>query len=212
MKRLIRRSAVQGLIYLLAAVIVVLGVKILSSAAGNAYFVLLGNMLIYLMIMGMIFIGEQYEDKHGGYELLATLPVRIREVVALKFSLVLIYLAFYIGFLAILASLSVSEQNIALVLSLILLNGSTALIFAGLFFLGIFGLGYTKFTIAFLSFTVALGFVPMAIQLFGDLDKLIDQFKVFLKSVPWLWVLPLVLLLYAILFYLAALVKERRVA
>jgi hypothetical protein len=212
MKLLIRRSAFQGLIYLLAAAAVVCAVKILSASTGNAYFVLLGNLLIYLMIMGMIFIGEQYEEKHKGYTLLAALPVKIREVVAVKFLLVLLSLGLYLGFLVILAKIYVSAQNFALVRSLFLLNGSAALILAGLFFIGIFGLGYTKFSIVFLSFTAALGFVPMGIRLFADLDKLIGQFKAFLRTVPWMWVLPLVLTLFAALFFLAATIKERRAA
>ena len=212
MKRLIKRFTVQSMVFLLAAAGIVTSVKILSVSLGNAYFVSLGNFLIYLMVMGMIFIGEQYEEKHKGYTLLSTLPVKIREVVALKFLLVLLNLTLYVGLLVLLSKLFVSEQNFSLVRSLGLMNGSVALILSGFFYIGIYGLGYTKFTIIFLSFTVALGFIPMGIQMFSDLDKLINQFKTFLGAVPWPWVLPLVLMLYAALFCLAAKIKERRAA
>jgi hypothetical protein len=209
MKRLIIRLFLQGFVYLLAVVIILSAVKILSAGKGNALFVFLGNMMVYMMTMGIIFIVEQYEDKHKGYALLSSLPVKMREVLALKFALVLFYLALYVGFLVILAKIYVSGRNFALVRSLTLFNGTLGLILAGLFFIGIFGLGYTKFTIIFLSFTVALGFVPMAIQMFADLDRLIEQFKSFLRMLPWIWVLPLAILLYAALFFLAAEVMKR---
>jgi hypothetical protein len=209
MKRLIIRLFLQGFVYLLAVVIILSAVKILSAGKGNALFVFLGNMMVYMMTMGIIFIVEQYEDKHKGYALLSSLPVKMREVLALKFALVLFYLALYVGFLVILAKIFVSDRNFALVRSLTLFNGTLGLILAGLFFIGIFGLGYTKFTIIFLSFTVALGFVPMAIQMFADLDRLIEQFKSFLRMLPWIWVLPLAILLYAALFFLAAEVMKR---
>ena len=200
------------LIFLSAAAAVVTLIKILTASAGNAYYILLGNFLIYLMIMGMIFIPEQYEEKHKGYMLLATLPVKIREILAVKFILILISLTVYVSYLVLLSRIFVSERNFPLARSFSLLNGAVALLLAGVVYTGIFGLGYTKFTIVFLTFVTALGIVPMAIQLFADLNKIIDQFQSCLIALPWWWILFLVLGLYSALFLLSAKLKENRVA
>ena len=212
MKLIIKRNLLNSLIYLAAALAIVIIVKILSASSGNAYFVMVGAVLNYFLVMGIVFISEQYEDKHKGYALLASLPVRIRDVVAVKFILVLLNLALFTAFLVILSKLFISKENYGLVKSFFLLNGSTALLLGGLFYLGIYALGYTKFTVVFLSFTVAAGFVPMAIRMFADFDALMDQFQQFLRTFPWGWAAPLVFLCFLVLLYGAVYFKEQRIA
>jgi len=84
------------------------------------------------------------------------------------------------------------------------------LFLAALSYLGIFSLGYTKFAMIVMSFFVLLGFVPILIMKFyrDNMDVLIENILAFLRHVNWLAVIPLVLIGYLILMFIAIKIKE----
>jgi hypothetical protein len=195
-----------GVIFILTA--------ILRIALGNENvlpLVLISGTLIFMLVFGPVFFNEQYEEKHKGYDFLDILPVKASEIVSAKFGLVLITVVATVGYLLLLFSISkVAPNDWALVRSYILMGGVVCLFFAALSYIGIFSLGYTKFAMIVMSFFVVLGFVPILIMKFyiDNLDVLIDNILAFLRNVNWLAVIPLALIGYFSLMFIAIKVKE----
>jgi len=197
-------------------VVVLAFASIMAIAVNNELkvsFVLISGFLVILQIVGGTFINEQYEEKHKGYAFLSTLPVKEKEIVAAKFCLALITNVLYVGFLVSLFALSPSpSEEIALAQSYILFMGIVSLALAGLSYIGIFGIGYTKFAVIVLSFLVALGLVPMFLmKSYQDrMDVLIDQILEFFTNLNWLIILPAALAFYFGLMLLAVKIKNYR--
>ena len=173
--------------------------------------VLISGVLVFMLVFGPVFFNEQYEEKHKGYDFLDILPVKASEIVLAKFGLVLITVVATLGYLLLLFSISkVAPNDWALVRSYILMGGVVCLFFAALSYIGIFSLGYTKFSVIVMSFFVLLGFVPILIMKFyrNNMDVLIENILAFLRNVNWLAVIPLVLLGYFSLMFIAIKIKE----
>jgi hypothetical protein len=187
---------------------------ILRMALGNdqaVLLVLISGVLILMLVFGPVFFNEQYEEKHKGYDFLDSLPVSAREIVWAKFGLVLVTVVAIVGYLLLLFSISkVAPNDWILVRSYILMSGVACLFFAALSFLGIFSLGYTKFAMIVMSFFALLGFVPILIMKFyrDNMDVLIENILTFLRHVNWLAVIPLALIGYFGLMFIAIKVKE----
>ena len=187
---------------------------ILRVTLGNDHavpLVLISGILIILMVFGPVFFNEQYEEKHKGYDFLDILPVNASEIVLAKFGLILITVVITVGYLLLLFSVSkVAPNDWNLVRSYILMSGVVCLFLAALSYLGIFSLGYTKFAMIVMSFFVLLGFVPILIMKFyrDNMDVLIENILAFLRHVNWLAVIPLVLIGYLILMFIAIKIKE----
>ena len=166
-----------------------------------------------LQVIGGTFINEQYEEKHKGYVFLSILPVKEKEIVAAKYCLALITIALYVGFLVLIFSLSPSPaEEIALAQSYVLFMGIISLALAGLSYMGIFSIGYTKFAVIVMSFLVALGLIPMLIMKSyqGRMDVLVDQILAFFTALNWLVIIPITLLVYFGLMALAVKIKSYR--
>jgi hypothetical protein len=195
-----------GVIFILTA--------ILKITLGNEHvvpLVLISGVLIFMLVVGPVFFNEQYEEKHKGYDFLDSLPVSAREIVWAKFGLVLVTVVAIVGYLLLLFSVSkVAPNDWILVRSYILMSGVACLFFAALSFLGIFSLGYTKFAMIVMSFFALLGFVPILIMKFyrDNMDVLIENILTFLRHVNWLAVIPLALIGYFGLMFIAIKVKE----
>jgi hypothetical protein len=187
---------------------------ILRIALGNERavpLVLISGVLIFMLVFGSLFINEQYEEKHKAYDFLDILPVKASEIVFAKFGLVLVTVVAIIGYLLLLFSLSkVSPNNWVLVRSYILMSGVVCLFFAALSYVGIFGLGYTKFAMIVMTFVVLLGFVPILIMKFNgnNMDVLIENILAFLRNINWLVITPLALIGYFCLMFIAIKIKE----
>jgi len=187
---------------------------ILRMALGNnqvVLLVLISGVLILMLVFGPVFFNEQYEEKHKGYDFLDILPVSAGEIVLAKFGLVLVTVVAIVGYLLLLFSVSnVAPNDWILVRSYILMSGAGCLFFAALSYLGIFSLGYTKFAMIVMSFFVLLGFVPILILKFyrENMDVLIENILTFLRHVNWLAVIPLALIGYLSLMFVAIKVKE----
>ncbi len=195
-----------GVIFILTA--------ILRIALGNENavpLVLISGVLVFMMVFGPVFFNEQYEEKHKGYDFLDILPVKASEIVSAKFGLVLVTVVATVGYLLLLYSVSnVAPNDWNLVRSYLLMGGFVSLFFAALSYIGIFSLGYTKFAVIVMSFFMLLGFVPILIMKFyrDNLDVLIENILAFLRNVNWLAVIPLALIGYFSLMFIAIKIKE----
>ena len=187
---------------------------ILTLALGNEHalpLVLVSGVLLIMLVFGPVFFNEQYEEKHKGYDFLDTLPIKASEIVSAKFGLVLVTVMATVGYLLLLFSVfKVAPNEWVLVRSHIMMGGVMCLFFAALSYIGIFSLGYTKFAVIVMSFFVVLGFVPILILKFylENLDVLIDNILIFLRNINWLVVIPLVLIGYFGLMFIAIKIKE----
>jgi len=127
--------------------------------------VLISGVLVFMLVFGPVFFNEQYEEKHKAYDFLDILPVKASEIVLAKFGLVLITVVATVGYLLLLFSVfKVAPDDWTLVCSYILMGGVVCLVLAALSYIGIFGLGYTKFAMIVMSLFVLLGFVPILIM------------------------------------------------
>jgi len=189
-------------VYLFILSLVVTGMKLYFGRELHTLFVIIGGVLILLLVFGAIFLNEQYEEKHKGYDLLAILPLTTREIVAAKFLLVLLANAIFTGFLVLIFSFSDARtEELLAARSYILLCGCCSLVLAGILYIGILGLGYTKFLVVVLTFTTALGLVPLFImQAYkGRMDILVEQVLAWLQGLNWSISILLVLISYLIL-------------
>ena len=197
------------------ALVVFILTAILTVALGNdnaVPLVLISGVLVFMLVFGPVFFNEQYEEKHKGYDFLDILPVDASEIVAAKFGLVLLTAAATTGYLLLLFSVfRIAPNDWALVRSYILTDGVACLLFASLSYIGIFSLGYTKFAMIVMSFFVLLGFVPIFIMRYykDNMDILVGNITAFLRGVNWGAVIPLALIVYAGLMFIAIKIKER---
>lgn len=208
-----KRNANFFAFYLIFVVVLVGFMAIIIHNELKVIFVIISGILVILQVVGGTFVNEQYEEKHKGYVFLSVLPVKVEEIVAAKFLLVLITNALFVGFLVFLFSLSESPPGeIALAQSYVLFMGVICLIITGMSYAGIFGIGYTKFAIIVLSFLVSLGLVPMLIMKSyqNRMDILIEQILEFFAGLNWWVILPIALIAYFGLMATAVKIKSYR--
>lgn len=172
--------------------------------------VLISGVLVLFSVFGPVFFSEQYEEKHKGYDFLDILPVNASEIVLAKFGLVFVTVTATVSYLLLLFSLSRVSPDWVLVRSFILMSGAAALFLAAISYIGIFSIGYTKFVMAVMTFFVLLGFVPILIMKFSrdNMEVLVENILTFLRDVNWAGVIPLALIVYAGLTFIAVKIKE----
>jgi len=173
--------------------------------------VLICGIFIYFNNLGPILGSEQYEEKNKGYEFLNILPLREMDIVGAKFLWVLlINILFGGGILLFLRYSSWVGRQLVLFRSLALLNVSVSLLLVAVSYVFIFWIGYTKYMIIVLSVMVAMGFIPMLILNFfkDSIDQIIANIGNFIVDINWLMVLPIVLMVYFGLMFLAGKVKR----
>ena len=195
-----------GVIFTLTAIL-----RILLGNENAVPLVLISGVLVFMLVFGPVFFNEQYEEKHKGYDFLDILPVKASEIVVAKFGLVVVTVVATVSYLLLLFSISkVAPNDWALVRSYILMGGVACLVFAALSYIGIFGLGYTKFVMIVMSLFVLLGFVPILIMKFyrDNMDVLIENILTFLRGVNWMIVIPFALIGYFSLMFIAIKIKE----
>lgn len=202
-------------LYLFTLFLVVTGLKLILGRDLHTLFLLISGILIFLLVFGAIFVNEQYEEKHKGYGFLAILPLKAKEIVAAKFLLVLLADMLFTGFLVFIFSISRAKaEELAAARSYILLCGCICLVLAAVMYIGILGLGYTKFLVVVLTFTTALGLIPLFIMKTykGRMDILMEQVLVWLRGLDWIIMIPVVLICYYILMEITTWVKARSAA
>ena len=85
MWKIFKQNLQFSLVYLTTALLIVVALKFLTGSAISTAFVLLSGVLAYMLVFGLIFVNEQYEEKHHGYIFLCTLPIHVSEIVFAKF-------------------------------------------------------------------------------------------------------------------------------
>jgi lysylphosphatidylglycerol synthetase-like protein (DUF2156 family) len=181
--------------------------RFITGSELSPVFVIISGIFVFFLVFGSTFTNEQYEEKNKGYTFLDTLPVTAREIVEAKYALVLLAVGLCVGFLVILFSLSGSApETIAIARSYVLFLGVVCLILAGLNYIGIFALGFTKFLIVVGVGWFTLSLIPTIIlgTYQGRMDALKDSVFDFFTGIDWLVVIPLALVVYFLQMLLAA--------
>jgi hypothetical protein len=211
MLSIMKKNAVYYIGYLGIIILVTVGLRIALGTGPTVPLVMISGVLIFMLVFGAVFMNEQYEEKHKGYDFLDILPVKTCEIVTAKFGLVLLADIAVVGYLLFLFSFSpLGPNDWALVRSYFLMMGVFCLAFAALSYMVIFIIGYTKFAVIVMTFFVLLGLVPMLIMKFygGDMDVLVNNILSFLRHLNWLILLPLAFAGYLLLMAIAIKVKE----
>ncbi len=194
---------------IIAGLIVLL--RLLVGSKLSPVFVIISGIIVFFLVFGSTFTNEQYEEKNKGYRFLDTLPVTAREIVEAKFALVLLSVGLCVGFLMILISLSGSPpETIAIARSYVLFSGMVCLILAGVNYIGIFALGFTKYLVIVGIGWVSLSLVPMIIlkTYEGRMDVLRETVLDFFTGTDWPIVIPVTLVAYFVLMLVAAKVRH----
>lgn len=197
-----------SLIYLATALLTVVALKFLTGSAVTNIFVVLSGLLTYMVVFGLIFVSEQYEEKHHGYIFLSTLPIHVLDIVFAKFLRVLIADILLIGMTITLISLSpgLSDQ-LVLARSWVLFNGFLALALGGLALIGLFSTSYTAFLKISLVLLVFIQMIPTILLSSGKMQAFIEGTKEFLSAINWIVWIPVGLAVYFGLMLAAVKVK-----
>ena len=191
-----------------AGLIVVL--RLITGRELSTVFVIVSGILVFVIAFGSTFTNEQYEEKNKGYMFLDTLPVSAREIAEAKFALVLLTVGLCVGLLLILIFLSSSPlESAEMARSYVLFTGVVSLILAGVNYIGIFTLGFTKYLVLVGVGWVTLSLTPMIIlrTYEGRMDVLRETVLNFFAGIDWLVVVPSALVVYFLLMLVA--VKAR---
>ena len=194
---------------IIASLIVFL--RLITGSELSTVFVIISGIFVFFLVFGSTFTNEQYEEKNKGYTFLDTLPVTAREIVEAKYALVLLAVGLCVGFLVILISLSGSApETIDIARSYVLFMGVGCLIMAGVNYIGIFALGFTKFLVIVGIGWLSLAVVPTIIMKTyqGRMDALKETALNFFAGLDWLVVIPLTLVVYFVQMLVAAKVRH----
>jgi len=199
MTHILKRSYPTFLVYYIFVIVLLTAIRFLLGGELNVLFTLMGGFVLFMYPFGTLMMSEQYEEKHRGYAILSALPVSSLEITAAKFLLpAAANAALLISLLLLFSTFSAPAQDMLLVRSYFLLMASAALLMAGVLYIGIFGIGYTKFMVIVLSFTTALGLVPMLFLKAnrGRMDVVIENLLGWIRGLNWFVLIPLLLLVY----------------
>ena len=206
-----KKNAVYYIGYLGIIVLIAVILRVILGTGPTVPLVMISGVLIIMLVFGAIFMNEQYEEKHKGYDFLDILPVKTSEIVGAKFGLVLLTDIAVVGYLLFLFSFSpLSPSDWILVRSYFFMMGVVCLAFAALSYIAIFIISYTKFAVIVMFFFFLLGLIPILImKIYGDnMDALVESILTFLRNQNWMLILPLALIGYFILMGIAIKVKE----
>jgi hypothetical protein len=187
--------------------------RLITGSKLSTSYVIFAGILVLFLVFGSTFTNEQYEEKNKGYSFLDTLPVTAREIVEAKYALVLLAVGLCVGFILILFSISGSSpEMISTARSYVLFMGVICLILAGVNYIGIFALGFTKFLIIVGMACLVLAIIPTIIlrTYQGRMDVLKATVLNFFSGIDWLVVIPSTLVVYFVLMLVAAKVRHLR--
>ena len=161
------------------------------------------GVLTWLVGLLPLLANEAQEERSGGYVLLGALPVLAREIVAAKYLLLLgAVSACTLLQLAFLALAEAAPALLGMARLTALLNAAACLLVGAVAYVGIFVLGFTRFTVVALACFTALGLVPPLLLMMGRpaARELLRGTAAFLLSLNATAVVSLGLALYALLF------------
>ncbi|MBN1222363.1 MAG: ABC-2 transporter permease [Candidatus Aminicenantes bacterium] len=213
MIKIIKMNASQYYPFVFGAIGAITLLRLTSKSALNPMFVIISGLFVFMAVIGPLFINEQYEEKNKGYAFLDTLPVLNRDIVTAKFLLVLAADITLVAYIAVLLSFaSGPAEQIVIARSYVFLNGVICLLICGLSYIGIMGIGYTKFALIAMSFLVFLGIPPLLIMSIHkeNMDVFIEKVLNFYTGLNWLILLPVSIALYLGLMTVAVAIKGYR--
>ena len=159
--------------------------------------------LTWMLALGSLMVTELEEEHSHSYELLTSLPLRLREIVAAKFLLFLTAVAALTAQqFAFLKVVQVAPALVAIAQPAVLVGGAACLVFGGIAQAAIFSLGYARFTVFSLVALTALSFVPPLLLAMGGTNarEAVRQTAGFLLTLNPGVVVLAGLALYALLF------------
>jgi hypothetical protein len=158
---------------------VVLLVEWLTSPAPSPVHAVLNSGLMFVQVVGAIFVVEATEERSRGYEFLSALPLRKLEIVAAKFTLVF-------AAIAIIAAAN-SLWFTGPARNGILLAALACLLLCGVIYTGVFAFGLSRIVIGMM--TIGLAVNVLLTLLFrsqrGKLLGLIEGLNPFLNAPQW---------------------------
>lgn len=166
---------------------------------------------IFWIIFASIWMQEQIEFKANGYKFLRTLPIKDKDIVGAKFTVVFGSVFIYVIFHCIaFAFISTAPEYLNPSITAVINLGIVCLIFAGLLHLGVIKFGYMNFG-KFLLILMILGLVlPILVTSFL-LPKIgLDRYDVLyaITSVNWIFVTAVGFALYFGLMRIAVKLKN----
>ena len=215
MWRILKKNLIFPVGYLTFMLLLLTAIQIAIGNELNVPLVLVSGIMPFFLILGVIFMNEQYEEKHNGYAFLDILPLKAHEIVAPKFLLIFCGVVILTSLTIILLySTTAIPEQLVLARSYILLGMCVSLVFAGILYTSIFAISYIKSIMIVLIFTTAIGFVPLLIMKKDrdQMDALIDGILNWLTHLNWIVILPLTLVLYCGLMLLSIHIKNIRSA
>jgi hypothetical protein len=100
----------------------------------------------FWIILGAIWVHEQIESKRNSYGFLRTLPIRNRDIISAKFTLVLFSVFFFVCYQTGIVALLIRDADFSWTAWKYNLSiGNICLLMSGLFYLGIYRYGFIKF-------------------------------------------------------------------
>lgn len=122
---------------------------------------------LFFVVLGAVYIHEQWEQRNNAYAFLRLLPVKPSDIVVSKFLLILLSVIIYTGFHCVaFFKISNDPSYWKPSCSFLIINGNICLILTALLYVGIFRYGYNrigKFVILLWLFIV---FSPIPINIF----------------------------------------------
>ena len=211
MWKIIKNNAGSFILYLTAFFVTLIALRLFTGPELSPYFISFGAILLYIVMMGPVFTREQYEEKHKGYSIMIAFPLTLLEILAAKFLLVFCTQVLCTGSaILLLLTTQANPEELGLSVSFILFNGLAALILGGIMYIGIFGMGYTKFLVVILTATAAIGLAPFIILRFVGAERFMEDVIRFLLNANRAAVISLSLLLYIGSMFLAVALRRRR--
>ncbi len=122
---------------------------------------------LFLIVLGAIFVHEQFEHKSNGYAFLRILPIKFSDIVIAKFLLVFLTTFFFVGFHCVAFSkISSDPRYLGPSCSFLIINANICLFLAALLYLGIFRFGFDKLGKYVLIFWLVILFAPIPITIY----------------------------------------------
>jgi hypothetical protein len=145
---------------------------------------------LFLIILGTIYIHEQFEQKTNGYAFLRILPIKFDDIVIAKFLLVFLTTLFYVGFHCVAFSRISNDPNyLGPSCSYLIINANICLLLAALLYLGIFRFGFSKVGKYLLVFWLVIILAPIPITSFLLKRWRISRLEIIEKVVSLNWVI-----------------------
>jgi hypothetical protein len=199
-------------LFIAYALLQIVGLVVVIRLAPHQFYWAVSAPLLLFMVVTVAAVHERNEDRYKGYIFMRVMPLTLSEIVIGKFILMLLVTIAAAGFIFMLAVFIPMTSDLrALGAGIILFAANLSLLVAALMYLGIYALGYIRFSyVARISLLVFI-LIPQLVFFFAFKSGNRPDFKNLLcifTQANWL-VISLCCVVFYFLLMLAA-VKVRR--